>query len=618
MTLFLSKTNNYNQWFFHVFVVFMFILLSFFYPTKAWAISYNLANSSSYNIRFDGAVAGDQLGYYSLTTADIDNDGKQDIIVGTWNASNNTRAGSGSVYIIYNSLLSTFTSKNIDLATSSNWSIRIDGALASDNFGSWVSSGDINGDGKTDLVIGASEATRNGFSGSGAVYVFNNTLLSQYSGPGKTLDTLTATNYSLEIGGSAASTGLGFMEFSASDMDNDGKDDLILGEPAGMASMGDGFILTNSVIGDISVPSRTLNLSLATSYNVRIYNSNDDMFTYEGFRSADVDGDGKSDLLIGAANGGAGNVYFIKNSLLQSSLGSTGNDLDLFTSTNYNIRFNGIGGSKFGRGIAVGNFDGDSYPDLAVGSTNGTDSFKGAAYIILGKSFASLTGTGNVVSMSNPANYFLRFDGETGSQTTKSRVEVGDIDGDGRDDVLIPTMYTAHNGKVDSGSLYVEYSTLINSYSGTGNSVSLGSSSGYSVMYDGSTASGKVGYCSLTSADINNDGRMDIVVNEKGTNNNTRNVSGSLYIIYNFPHTLALNSLSPTTVNGNTIVPSGSVSVSSSSVTAISGVQYSIDSNSASGVWNGCSGTSSFFCTIDTRSFPDGIHTVFIRSYDVN
>jgi hypothetical protein len=100
--------------------------------------------------------------------SDINGDGKDEVLVGSPNA--NTIAsgkGSGSVQLFAGG------------TGVEEWSM--DGSVAKDNFGSAVASGDINGDGKGDLIIAARMSSAVGgtqgkpklIKGAGSVSVIN-------------------------------------------------------------------------------------------------------------------------------------------------------------------------------------------------------------------------------------------------------------------------------------------------------------------------------------------------------------------------------------------------------------------------------------------------------------
>ena len=117
-----------------------------------------------------GESNGDKFGFSVADAGDVDNDGTyDDIIIGAPRADPAGGNSAGETYVIYGS--SSFpASHTIDLdATSAD--ITIYGDDADDECGYSVASGDINGDGITDIIIGAEWASPAGGSGAGETYV---------------------------------------------------------------------------------------------------------------------------------------------------------------------------------------------------------------------------------------------------------------------------------------------------------------------------------------------------------------------------------------------------------------------------------------------------------------
>ncbi len=85
-----------------------------------------------------------------------------------------------------------------------------------------------------------------------------------------------------------------------------------------------------------------------------------------------------------------------------------------------------------------------------------------------------------------------------------------------------------------------------------------------------------------------------------------------LLIFYNFPHTITASSIGSTTSNNGPTI-SGTVDASTSD-TPLTGVQYQVDSNSTTGSWQSCTGTTSYSCTLSGLSL--GSHTIYFRAYD--
>jgi hypothetical protein len=184
-----------------------------------------------------------------------------------------------------------------------------------------------------------------------------------------------------------------------------------------------------------------------------------------------------------------------------------------------------------------------------------------------------------------------------------------DFDNDGNNDMFIPELINASG----DGAIYILLNSTLQGYSGTGNTVDLSSSATYNYIYTGPGGANNFSF-NFTLGDLNGDGRLDLVIPGTSADYNSRNNSGSLWLIYNFPHTVSANSFGTTSSQNPTV--SGSVSVSSNSTTSLSGVQLQYDSNSASGTWINCSLQGSSYICQGSPNLPNGAHTAYIRAYD--
>jgi FG-GAP repeat len=118
--------------------------------------------------RINGAVTYERSGRSVAGAGDVNGDGRADVLVGSPEASNNGRRASGSVYVVFGQE----SGPQIGLGTLGEAGFRIDGAAPFDD-AAWAvaSAGDVNGDGRGDVLIGAPNADSNGRSGSGSGYV---------------------------------------------------------------------------------------------------------------------------------------------------------------------------------------------------------------------------------------------------------------------------------------------------------------------------------------------------------------------------------------------------------------------------------------------------------------
>ncbi|MEA3357149.1 MAG: hypothetical protein U9Q67_01835, partial [Patescibacteria group bacterium] len=134
-----------------------------------------LSTTANYNIRYDGGEANDKLTYdKTLTIGDINGDSNGDLVLGTYYAGNNG-VKSGSAWVMFSTLIDdvgTSTGNNKPLSTTTNYNIRYDGGGTGDRLTEWgsLAIGDINGDSKGDLVLGAAYADNIG-TDSGSAYV---------------------------------------------------------------------------------------------------------------------------------------------------------------------------------------------------------------------------------------------------------------------------------------------------------------------------------------------------------------------------------------------------------------------------------------------------------------
>ena len=245
-----------------------------------------------YDLALIGAEADDQLGHH-LTMGDLNNDGIDDLIVAAFRADipGNAREDGGEVYVIFGS-----PSLNgvLDFASASP-DVTVTAADNEDELGGAVASGDVNGDGIDDLLIGAPRADGpdNSRRGAGEAYVFfgSPSLRGSFD--------IALAQQDVTILGADAIDRLG-TSLASGDLNGDGVDDIILG-----AERGDGPDNTREdggevyiVLGPVSL-DQTVDIALADHSAVIFGENKGDIFGVH-VAAADWDADGQTDVLATA------------------------------------------------------------------------------------------------------------------------------------------------------------------------------------------------------------------------------------------------------------------------------------------------------------------------------
>ncbi len=417
--------------------------------------------SASPATTLNGTTSGDYFGNSVSSAGDVNGDGYSDVIVGAYGVASSR----GSAYLFLGSAT----------GLSSSPASTLIGLTAGDKFGfSVASAGDVNGDGYSDVIIGANGRSTN----TGAAYLF--------LGSGAGLATSPATTLS----GVSNPDSFGSSVASAGDVNGDSYSDVIIGANGRSSNTGAAYVFLGSSGGLSSVIATTLN-GLTPG----------DKFGFSVACAGDVNGDGFSDVIAGAygvsSAKGAAYLYLGTGSGLSSTISTT---------------LNGIStGDQFGYSVSsAGDVNGDGYSDVIAGAI-GVSSGKGAAYLYLG------AGSGLSSTISATLNGI-----STGDQFGISVTCAGDINGDGYSDALV-------------GAEVVSTSTGA-AYLFQGSTTGLPSSP--SITRSGLTISCSFGFSLSSSGDINGDGYSDIVIGAPNLSVNT----GAAYTYHGSPDGLKTTS----------------------------------------------------------------------------
>jgi Ca2+-binding RTX toxin-like protein len=342
--------------------------------------------------RVNGEASNDQAGVSVAGAGDVNGDGYDDFIIGSYAGPNGP--ASGASYLVFGTGAPFAGDFNLSTLNGAN-GFQLNGAEQADS--AWVvgGGGDFNGDGYDDLIVGAytSDAGTPNFR-TGATYV----VFGKAGGFTANLE-LAALNGAdgFRIVGEEGLSNSGWNVANAGDINGDGYDEVILGAPYSAGGVGAAYVVFGHA-GASPADVPVTGLDGSNGFKIVGASAGD----YAGFSvsgAGDVNGDGLADLIVGApqTNGfsgyGLGRAYVIFGKTQGFSatidLGAL-NGIDGFE-----IRGE-TAGSGLGTSVSsAGDINNDGFDDLLIGSPRSDPgSGDSASYIVFGQTSMHLVQTG--------------------------------------------------------------------------------------------------------------------------------------------------------------------------------------------------------------------------------
>ncbi len=492
------------------------------YPVTVKTLLDGLADST---IELDQANAA--LGVAVAGAGDVNGDGFSDVIVGA-SAYDSGETDEGAAFVFLGDVAGIDTS----------YDVRLESDQAEADFGCSVAgAGDVNGDGYSDVIVGA-KYYNSGQDREGAAFVFLGSA-SGVSGtdPGTAHAQIESNQASGFLGQSVAGAGdvngdgyadvvvgtaslgtggtafvfhggssgitgtspgdadtridgdqpggaVGQTVAGAGDVNRDGYADVIVGAPeydAGANDDGAAFVHLGSPSG------------ISSTFQVRLQVDQDDaFFGWSVAGAGDVNGDGYADVIVGAKD------YEDSDSEEGGAFVFHGGPRGLIAAFATKITADQVNAS-LGQSVAgLGDVNGDGYADVAAAAPGFDDgeTDEGAAFVFLG----SATG----VQADSPGDALAQLEtNQSGAGGNLNAAGAGDVNGDGYADVIVGAP-AFDNGQTNEGVAFV--------YHGGGLGIMGSDAATADAAIESDQMGTKLGYSVSGAGDVNGDGYADLIV----------------------------------------------------------------------------------------------------------
>jgi gliding motility-associated-like protein len=392
---------------------------------------------------------GDHFGNSIANIGDLDGDGVADIAVGVPQNDSSVYGDIGGIYILF--LKSDHTVKSYKKITITPNAIK--GGI----FGASIANlGDLNGDGVTDLVVGASldgpnpaSYPGNPTSSTGAVYI----VFLKKTGAIRSFTKITSgtTNFTTLLGG-ASTTSFGTSVAAIGDLDGDGITDIAVGAPGdSYAGSKSGAVYTIFLNKNGTVKGyNKINGSVTPMKGILNFNDN---FGNSVAPLGDFDGDGVPDLAVGAFHDGTtyknGGAFYI---LTMNTNGSASHEVEVSATVSKALKRGLTDTANFAISLTyLPDINFSPYRAFLAGAHYKNDGglHRGAAYVVYTNDTGAVYSYQKISDSTAVLNGYINDADFFGSAVAN----YGNSDTNSTQTVIISTPY-ADDGITDAGAIY--------------------------------------------------------------------------------------------------------------------------------------------------------------------
>ena len=258
----------------------------------------------------------------------------------------------------------------------------------------------------------------------------------------------------------------------------------------------------------------------------------DDYSGYFVSGAGDVNGDGIDDVIIGARGADTnGNLSGESYVVFGTSANFTSIDLSNLDGTN-GFTLSGVStNDRSGTSVSsAGDINGDGIDDIIIGAPNadvGVNTNAGESYVVFGTS----VGFDSTINLSalNGTNGFIINGVNAVDYSGTSVSSVGDVNGDGIDDIVIGARNAGPGGGNDTGDSYVVFGST-DGFNAVFDLSSLNGSNGF--VLNGVDGNDQSGFSVSSAGDVNGDGIDDILIGARLADQNGNESAGESYVVF--------------------------------------------------------------------------------------